>query len=73
MDQRRTGEQRGEKERSTGRYGWRFSLSSFPPRSRRRPRGPRIEDEQGLRAFVLTAVHHADQARTVDLDFVVVV
>lgn len=60
-----------EREGSTGRYGWRFSLSSFPPRSRRRPRGPR--SEEGLRAYVLTAVHHADQARTVDLDFVVVV
>ena len=35
-------ESRGERrarEGSTGRYGWRFSLSSFPPRSRRRPRG----------------------------------
>jgi hypothetical protein len=33
------------------------------------PPSPRAEDEEGLRAFV----HHADQARTVDLDFVVVV
>jgi hypothetical protein len=46
-----------------------FLTLVIPPPSRRRPRGPRIEDEEGLRAFV----HHADQARTVDLDFVVVV
>lgn len=37
------------------------------------PPSPRTRSGEGLRAFVLTAVHHADQARTVDLDFVVVV
>jgi hypothetical protein len=57
-----------KRDRPAGTNG--VSHSRHSPRGRAAvPEGRGSRSEEGLRAFV----HHADQARTVDLDFVVVV